>query len=484
MIKLRRVLPFFLAALLVWTGCASTVKKVKPAPDNVYYVRAGGSDRNDGLSESTPFRSLFKALAAASAVRAQTVVVIGTLDLQSEQTSNDERVFILQGGGRDLVITITGKAGAGGDERAVLSAEGTGRRVALIRGETNLRFENIEISGGSSELQGGGLVIGQGSIVTLGPGATLRNNKASGGGGGVVVIPGGRLFISGAVIAENSSEAVGGGIAGAGEMIVMDSGEVRDNTAPAGGGIAVFDGCVFTLKGGSIVFNRAGLFGGGVAIQNGSADIRGGLVGDNQSALSGGGIGIMNKASLIQSGGEIRRNTAGEHGGGIAGDDSSAISLTGGIIAANRAAQNGGGVFTASAFSKGKGAVITGSGADANNAAAGRALYLYREAPQFIDDNIGEEIVMENADVIESANRAATGEDAKTALDETVTDETTSAEDTESVPVETVTGETATDETDETALDETDETDETVIETGAGEIHVGSPDGEGDELSE
>ncbi|MDR2181117.1 MAG: hypothetical protein LBN92_00385 [Treponema sp.] len=464
MIQLRRVLLLFLTALLVWTGCASSAaKKVKPAPENVYYVRADGNDRNDGLSETTPFRSLFKALAAASAVRAKTIIVIGTLDMKSEQTSNDERVFILQGGGRDLVITITGKAGADGDERAVLSAEGTGRRVALIRGETNLRFENIEISGGSSELQGGGLAIGYGSIVTLGPGTALRNNKAAGGGGGVVVIQGGRLFISGAVITKNSSEAVGGGIAGAGEMIVMDSGEVRDNTAPAGGGIAVFDGCVFTLEGGSIVFNRAELFGGGVVVQNGRAVLRGGLVGDNESALSGGGLGIMNKAELIQSGGEIRRNTAGEHGGGIAGDDTSSIALTGGIIAANRAAQNGGGVFTASAFSKGKGSVITGSGADANNAAAGRALYLYREAAQFIDDDIGAEIVMEDADVIESSHEAAP-------LDGTTT---------------AIIGEDETAETVETAEPAAEAVDAPAdIPAEAGEIHAGSPDGADGEVSE
>ncbi|MDR1388424.1 MAG: hypothetical protein LBJ31_00410 [Treponema sp.] len=396
---LRLFLPVYACIVcilcIVCAGCAGYAAAVEAEPDPVFYVTAGGSDRNNGLSEATPFRSLFTAMVRAPGAKVKKIIVVGVLDMQSEQTSNEERVFALQGGGRDSVITITGKANCPEEERAVLSGEGAFRRVVQIRGETNIRFENIEISGGSSRALGGGLVIGAGAIVTLGPGTVVRNNHSVSGGGGAAVAPGGRLFVSGAVITGNSSESAGGGIACAGERFGMDSGEISNNSAPAGGGIAVFDLCLFTLEGGMIVSNQAEMFGGGIMIQNARGTMLNGAVQNNQSALSGGGIGIMNQSVFVLSGGEVRENTAGEHGGGIASDETSVISVRGGLVAGNKAVQNGGGVFSAGSFDKQTGSLITGSGENANSAAAGRAIYLYREAVKFVDDDAGSDLVMD-----------------------------------------------------------------------------------------
>ena len=302
---MKRLVAAFCCCLVL--GCASS----PPSPvDGVYYVAAPGNDRNDGVSPQTPFRSLFRALAAASTGTAKTIVVLGTLDIFSERSSNNERVFLIQGTGREE-ITIRGEAPGG--EKAVLSGAGSPGRVVLIKGDAVIRFEHIEISGGTTEGEGGGIGVGAGVVLTLGEGAVVSGNTAF-AGGGVAVAPGGKLVLRGGSVTGNSAEGVGGGIAAAGKnaAVIMEDGELRGNRAGMGGGAAVYEEGVFELAGGIVSGNAARESGGGlIAAIGGTLLVRGGNVTGNSSEGMGGGAAAAGKNTVFTlDGGTISGNTA------------------------------------------------------------------------------------------------------------------------------------------------------------------------------
>ena len=394
-------LKFFVCTVLITAFCSCTTLASKPARAvGTYFVQANGNDRNNGLSEDKPFRSLFKAMVMANAGSIKTITVIGTLDVNSEQSSNKERVFFIQGMGSSPIL-ITGKNSE--NDPPVLSAQGSGRRVVLIRGNVPIRFENIEISGGESPDEGGGMGIGPGSSVTLGSGAVIQNNHSDNIGGGVLVAQGGSLFIDGGKIINNRSLAVGGGIAlvGKNSAVVFKSGEISGNHAQGGGGIAVSQEASFTLSGGTINDNTADIGGGGAIVTlSGLFNMESGLIRGNMSSGSGGGIALMERAVFILEDGEIQGNRAAEHGGGIASDITGNIIIKGGFISANSASVRGGGVFSAGPFIKSRGRIY---GSDmpedaANTASLGAAVFIYKNdgAYKTRETSAGDELVLDD----------------------------------------------------------------------------------------
>ncbi|MDR0599088.1 MAG: right-handed parallel beta-helix repeat-containing protein [Treponema sp.] len=377
------VLVPFLAAAVLFSGCAAVPKA---PPSDTYYVMAGGSDRNDGLSEQTPFRSLFKAVVMAANSPVKIITVIGTLDASSEQSSHPERVFLIQGGGAEqILIRGANPAGRTGVSTggAVLSAAGSGRRTVLVRGPVKVRFEGIEISGGRASGEGGGIGIGPGSSVTLGPGSVLRDNNSDNLGGGAVVAPGGTLYLEGGLVSGNRSSLVGGGIAVAGTSgsLVIRNGEISGNHSQGGGGVAVYEGGQCTLSGGVVQNNTADMAGGGVMVNRGAAfTMEGGFIRGNRSSGVGGGLVLLENGNFALKGGEITGNQAAEHGGGIAADNTCSLTIQGGFIAANRAAERGGGVFTAGSLVKTGGKIYGGDvpGDQANAASSGAAIFVFR----------------------------------------------------------------------------------------------------------
>jgi hypothetical protein len=383
---------------LFFCSCASEPKYLPKPGQDTYYVKASGSDRNSGLSPNTPFRSLFKAMAVVSRGTIKTITVLGTLNADSEQSSNKERVFLINNTGKHEIL-IRGMPSA--REPAVLSAAGSGRRAVLVKGSSPIRFEHIIISGGASSSEGGGIGIGSGSIVTLGPGAVIRNNKADNIGGGILASPRASLFVEGGIITENSASSLGGGIAmlGDGGILVIREGEICDNRAQGGGGIAIYDGSTCTLSNGTIYGNTADIAGGGVVVNLGGTFImEGGIVRENKTSGSGGGLALLEGGALIIKNGEINSNSAGEHGGGIAADSNSAITVEGGFISANTAASWGGGIFTAGPFKK-TGGKIYGNDMpkdQANTAVSGPAVFVFHWNGTYKtrEESAGEDLVL------------------------------------------------------------------------------------------
>ena len=146
-----------LFAALLMGGCATGPAASAPDLSGVtsYYVRADGSNLNDGLTEETAFKSLWIAVHAAKNGPIKTITVLGTLNLKSEGTNSSypDFVFIISDtGGSEVTIR-------GGAEQGVLSG-GSGRGVMLIQGDARIRLENLRIEGGDSEKSGAGLEIG------------------------------------------------------------------------------------------------------------------------------------------------------------------------------------------------------------------------------------------------------------------------------------------------------------------------------------
>ena len=241
---------------------------------NTIYVSAKGDDDNWGRSEDEPFKTLWSAFLVAIATNAN-ITVIGTLDMTSEKLNSDDACFGMVDSrgllkGRELVVT--GKSGASGTERAVLSGKGS-KKTVLIINNTKVRFEHIEISGGETDF---GVYVVGGSQITMGTGAVVRDNMI-----GIIAADGANFVIDGGVVSNN---IVGGISVKKGGILTLRTGSIRDNRGDNGGGVAIDDGGRFTMSGGTISGNRATNAGGGVAVLSGGRfDQTGGTISGNSA---------------------------------------------------------------------------------------------------------------------------------------------------------------------------------------------------------
>jgi hypothetical protein len=236
-----------LAALLV-NGCAGSPKPdvhtaelsvVSPVETLSYYVRADGSDRNDGLTEDTPFKTLRWAVDAADKGKIKTITVLGTLNAASEGQSSiyPDSVFIIRN--TQSEITIKGK---GGGEQGILSAAGANKRVLLVLGKSRIRLEHLRIEGGATEYSGAGIGILEQAQVTIGEGVTVQDNHSKSPGGGVGGT--GTFTMRGGTISGNTSARFGGGIyisTPAGAVFTKSGGTIDAANSAGAGRVALVD---------------------------------------------------------------------------------------------------------------------------------------------------------------------------------------------------------------------------------------------------
>jgi tetratricopeptide (TPR) repeat protein len=285
-----------------------------------YYVSARGNDNNDGRTEARAFKTLAKAVSAASGSSIKTVAVIGTLNQASENDDDEADVFSITNISNTPIL-ISGAPNAPSGSRAVLSAAGTQKNCVNIVWGT-FRFENIEISGSPKT----GLVVSIGvedltSDVTLGPGSVVRNNQ--GGGVSVIgpkaeyrsIIKPGTLTLDGGIVENNRRAMVGGGIFVTG-IFTMKRGSVRNNTAvfssneaSMGGGIYIETSDPVSITGGDISGNTASI-GGGIGISGGRVTMTGGSISGNTGITGAGGVVVNEGAVFTQRSGTVSGNKA------------------------------------------------------------------------------------------------------------------------------------------------------------------------------
>jgi hypothetical protein len=275
---------------------------------------------------------------------AKKIIIIGILDMGSEERNNNPAVFDFNDisgtrGGFPDEIVIAGQPDASADEKAVLSGRGSGKAAVRIR-NLRVRFEHIEISGGEGQ-NGNGLWILSGANVTLGPGAVVRENLLGVHVQGTCTIDGGE-----------SRDNQGRGIhVASGGVLTMRNGSVRNNR----GGVEVV-GARFTMDGGEIANNRGVENGGGVALsENSSFSQTGGSIANNM-ADAGGGVALSGYSSFNQTGGSITRNAAERGGGGVLVNRNCTFTQTGGSIT-NNSADRGGGISVAGRYDQTGGTV-------------------------------------------------------------------------------------------------------------------------------
>ncbi|GHV76191.1 hypothetical protein AGMMS49942_10120 [Spirochaetia bacterium] len=360
---------FVILAVLGCFGCKTAPEVIST---DTYYVSAAGNDANNGLTAKTPFKTLKKALDTAKEGAYRIITVLGTLNAASEGANEGSSVFTARTTG-DAVITIRGA-----DANAALSALNAGKRVIEIVGNSHIRLENIEISGGSiaeadiSKGGGGGILIAgsttNGATLIAAKGAVIKNNQAQGGGGVAVGGKGSSFTLEGGEVRENKSSTVGGGILSFQESALeLVAGLVEGNTAATqGGGISVGSGTGLTLKGGEIIGNQAE-DGGGFHVA-GTAEMQGGKINGNSSPSNGGGVYVSNGGSFTLTDGEIQGNKALTAGGGVS-IYGGTFAMQNGVIAGNTAASTaaadgtGGGVFIIEGSFDFSGGSITGNSA-------------------------------------------------------------------------------------------------------------------------
>ncbi|GHU49019.1 hypothetical protein FACS1894200_07070 [Spirochaetia bacterium] len=236
-----------------------------------------------------PFKTLAKAVdTALKGTTVKTITIIGTLNSTSEGT----REFYITNNGTAEIL-ITGKSDS--EKGYLMNYSGYGGGIK-ISGKSQVRFENVVISGGYQGGGGGGMNISE-AAVTLGKGVEIRRNRASnnGWGGGVRLNSGTLTMLEGAEISEN---------------IVSIYASGNYDAYSRGGGVYVAGG-TFIMSGGTISGNT-GSNGGGVY---GSVIMSGGSISGNTTNGNGGGV----YGSVIMSGGSISGNTANGNGGGVSG---------------------------------------------------------------------------------------------------------------------------------------------------------------------
>jgi len=250
------------------------------------YVSAKGNDNNDGLSEAKAKKNLFLALAWAIEWDINKITVIGTLTKESENENDnyDFRIFSL---GKEILIT--GKPGATGTERAVLSGNGKINEVLVFATATN--DKPIEINGGGNKKAG--LFIYKNSTITLGKGAVVQGNDS-----GIFISDNGTCVISEGAVVQNNSKGV---MIDEKATCIINKGEVRNNT---GTGIS----CIgkLNLNDGTISNNKLS---GVIILKGGRFTMSGGTINDNSSPKFGGGVNIQSGGRFDQTGGTISGNT-------------------------------------------------------------------------------------------------------------------------------------------------------------------------------
>lgn len=315
---------------IIFTFIALLVSNIIFAQDTprAYFVKSSGDDNNNGRSELTAFKTLEKAFIMSSAGQIKTIILIGTVN---------EKVDIKNSGSIEIILK-------GNNQNSILTRGGM-----RINGNSNIRLENIIISGGNDtgySGKGGGIFVGENSKLIIGDGVIIENNTAREGGG--INVKGGTCIMEGGIIRNNRAilhlDGGGGGInIESGGNFILNNGEITNNQSVGDGGGVCVHYANFTMNGGIISANKANVMGGGIAGWSASRYIliiNKGIIRNNSAGYNGGGIGYWGKIEMKD--GEISNNSSNYSGGGIQCNN---IIINSGSVLNNIAKEDGGGII-------------------------------------------------------------------------------------------------------------------------------------------
>ena len=334
-----------------------------------FYVGGTSTDETATGTQEAPFTTMQEAVNKINEVNdGQTEYTIKVLnDINpSETTSYDENnnySLININPDKALTLKICGTQNADGTYPTI-SASGDDvaqGRVMYIGGTITVTLENITLTGGVNNKNGGGVYIAGNCTLNMNSGATIEKCEA-GYGGGVYIEGTGTLNMnSGASIKEcEAPEGRGGGVYVAiiGNFTMSDSASIKNCAVDNGDGGGVYvNGGTFTMSDSASIKNCAvdNGDGGGVYVaigtftMSGSANIEScRVISLNPSILCyGGGVYIAGNGTLnMNSGATIEKCEAPEnYGGGVCVEKNGTLNMTGGATIKECKAGLGGGVF-------------------------------------------------------------------------------------------------------------------------------------------
>jgi len=366
-------------AALLFASCVSAPSSTNASkePDltgvTSYYVRADGNDSNVGTSEDKPFKTLAKAVQAASKTTVKKITVIGTVEGKTttkglNSVPSRQRLKIIDAvGAKDISkivgdnigvaqlkdsydtplsheILITGKSDATSGERAILTSKTS---PVLIVENAAVRLEYIEIS----ECKGEGSIWVLNGDLTVAKGVKITRNTSKDNGVGIYVEGGTLIMRDDAEVSFNEGvNAVGICFQKGSVGILLDNARITDNKAGnLGGGIGLYGSTLIMKDNATISSNSAVNFGGGILAGDhppsgfiSQITISGNASIIKNNARIAGGIAIGGATKLIlQDTARVTENTATQSGGGIFGEGEN-VSVTKGpnvILKNNKAPQ-------------------------------------------------------------------------------------------------------------------------------------------------
>ena len=373
--RVLAVVTFLLALTLSLGFMPSNLQRVYAQEENRYLDGKNGNDENDGSTQETAVKSFERAKELATEnPYIEVIYIVDTVPVAGEVSLDNTNAILMRNPGfsgyllsisAEEEVTLRNITIDGGGEN-----DGkTTKSLIYLQGDLNIEdgtiLENnkandptrkstdfyggaicsdfndshkkvINMTGGiirdNRSYFGGGICLSSNTTLNM-SGGEISNNQAYSGmtyngtpyvsGGGIAAYRGSTINLSGdALITENSSEEIGGGIS-LGTIVPMPTGNILNMT------------------GGTISKNTAGSSGGGIYIQCGNgkgnsvANISEGKIIDNamtgkgngNQSFGGGGIYVngKNENSYYSSSGVlnltnalITNNTATEEGGGYA----------------------------------------------------------------------------------------------------------------------------------------------------------------------
>lgn len=373
--RVLAVVTFLLALTLSLGFMPSNLQRVYAQEENLYLDGKNGNDENDGSTQETAVKSFERAKELATEnPYIEVIYIVDTVPVAGEVSLDNTNAILMRNPGfsgyllsisAEEEVTLRNITIDGGGEN-----DGkTTKSLIYLQGDLNIEdgtiLENnkandptrkstdfyggaicsdfndshkkvINMTGGiirdNRSYFGGGICLSSNTTLNM-SGGEISNNQAYSGmtyngtpyvsGGGIAAYRGSTINLSGdALITENSSEEIGGGIS-LGTIVPMPTGNILNMT------------------GGTISKNTAGSSGGGIYIQCGNgkgnsvANISEGKIIDNamtgkgngNQSFGGGGIYVngKNENSYYSSSGVlnltnalITNNTATEEGGGYA----------------------------------------------------------------------------------------------------------------------------------------------------------------------
>ncbi len=313
------------------------------------YVSESGNDTNSGLKETTPIRSLTRAMEIARSIDVRTNVVIKVtvgIYSNSDGLSNANTGFVIDrhnieiSGGWDTGFSsMVGKSEFDGNNSLY--------HIIKINNVTNVVLRNLVIRGGkangtSPDDNGGGIYANKVYNLLIDNSVTISNNSANSYGGGIYLHYSSNSTISASISSNTADYGGGGGVYLEYSTSNTISASVYWNSAIWGGGVYLSSSTSNTISG-SVYGNSAFYDGGGVYLTNSHNNIiiSNSVYGNRASYGRGGGVYLEYSTNNTISASVYWNSAA--WGGGVYLRSSTSNTISGSVY--SNSASYGGGVY-------------------------------------------------------------------------------------------------------------------------------------------